>query len=408
MVNLKKIRAAKARLSGIAEVTPLNYSGSLSDMVGSEVYLKLENLQKTGSFKLRGAANKIASLGTDAKERGVIAASAGNHAQGVAFGAQRVGIPAIVVMPEGAPLAKVAATRNYGAEVVLYGSVYDDAYHRAVELQAERGASFIHAFDDHEVIAGQGTVGLEILDQLSDVDAILIPIGGGGLAAGVSLAVKQLSPQVKVIGVQASGAPSMLEAVKQGRIITLAHISTIADGIAVKEPGKLTFELVSRNVDEVVTVSDEEIAEGILTLLERCKVVAEGAGAVAVAALLSQKVKLQGKKVVCVVSGGNIDVNFVAQIIERGLVKTGRKVLISTFIPDRIGTLNKLLEIIERCKANIISIDHSRTVEALPLGMAAVTLTLETEHQAHIQFILKSLAKLDYQVKVLNQGYGLF
>lgn len=402
MVGLDDIRRARERLIGIAETTPLNYSGSLSELAGSEVYLKLENLQKTGSFKLRGAANKITSLGPEVRERGVIAASAGNHAQGVAFGAQRVGMQAVVVMPEGAPLAKVAATRSYGAEVILHGGVYDDAYRRAVELQAERGATFVHAFDDPEVIAGQGTVGLEVLEQLPDVDAIITPIGGGGLAAGIAAAVKERSPGVKLIGVQSSGAPAMVDSLRQGRIACVDRVSTFADGIAVKKPGGLTFEILSRYLDSIVTVTDEEIAESILTLLERSKVVAEGAGAVAVAAILSGRVKLPAKKVVCVVSGGNVDVNFVAKIIERGLAKTGRKVMVSTFIPDRIGTLYKVLEIVSRCKANIISIDHSRSEASLPLGMADVTLTLETENQAHIQLILDSLARAGYKVKILN------
>jgi threonine dehydratase len=395
---------ARERLMGIAQLTPLNYSRSLSELVDCEVYLKLENLQKTGSFKLRGAVNKIMSLDATARGNGVIAASAGNHAQGVALGSQRLGVNATIVMPEGAPLAKVSATRNYGAEVILHGAVYDDAYARAVEIQEQTGGTFVHAFNDPLVIAGQGTIGLEIMEQLPSVDVIFVPIGGGGLAAGVSAAVKSFAPGVKVIGVQASGAPSMYESLQAGKIVTLSKASTIADGIAVKEPGSLTFDLVAKYVDSVVTVTDEEIAEGILTLLERCKVVAEGAGAVSIAAVLSRKLNLSGKKVVCLISGGNIDVNFMAQIIERGLIKTGRKVKISTFIPDKIGTLQRLLEIVSACRANIISVDHSRTESALPLGTAEVELTLETESIQHIDRILEALTATGYPVSLVTHS----
>ncbi len=400
MVKEEDVRQARERLSEIVQTTPLNYSRSLSEIVGAEVFLKLENLQKTGSFKLRGASNKILSLAPQAKRHGVVAASAGNHAQGVALGAQRVGIPATIVMPEGAPLAKVSATKGYGAQVVLHGSVYDDAYRRAVEINSQTGATFVHAFDDPEVIAGQGTVGLEILEQLPEVDTIVVPIGGGGLAAGIGTAVKTLHPHARLIGVQASGAPSMVQSLSLGKISTLDKVSTIADGIMVKEPGSLTFELVSRYLDMVVTVSDEEIAGAILTLLERCKVVAEGAGAVALAAVLNHKFELKGDKIAVLVSGGNIDVNFMAQIIERGLVKSGRRVKITTFVSDKIGTLHKVLEIVTRFRANIITVDHSRTEAALPLGMAEVALVLETEDQQHIERILEALTTAGYPVRL--------
>ena len=289
MVKLQDVWEARENLTHIIHQTRLDLSFTFSELSGNEVYLKTENLQKTGSFKIRGAYNKIASLTPQEREKGVIAASAGNHAQGVAFGATKAGIPSTIVMPEGAPLAKVVATRGYGANVVLHGGVYDDAYQKALELQKETGATFVHAFDDPEVIAGQGTIGLEIVDELPDIDTILVPVGGGGLISGIAVAVKSLKPKVKIIGVEAQGAASVLASREKGELYALTSASTIADGIAVKCPGKLTFELIQEYVDDIVTVSDEEIASTMLLLLERAKLVAEGSGAAALAALVYQK-----------------------------------------------------------------------------------------------------------------------
>ena len=338
MLQISEIFNAAAVLKGVARKTSLIPAPKVNP--DAEVFLKTENLQLTGSFKLRGAYYKISQLSDQEKAKGVIACSAGNHAQGVALGAQRNGINAVICLPAGAPISKVEATRSYGAEVCLVPGVYDDAYARAIELQKEHGYTFVHPFDDPKVIAGQGTIGLEVLEQMPDVEAVVVPIGGGGLISGVAFAIKTLRPEIKVYGVQSSGAPSMAASLQEGHIARLGEVSTIADGIAVKEPGVNTFEMCNRYVDEVVTVSDDEIAAAILALIEQQKIVSEGAGAVSVAAVMYNKVPVKGKKVVCLVSGGNIDVNTLSRVITRGLSKSGRNYTFSIDLADKPGQLS--------------------------------------------------------------------
>jgi len=401
MVEIRKIWQARENLTGIIHQTNLDLSFTFSELSGNKVYLKTENLQKTGSFKIRGAYNKIACLSPEEKAKGVIAASAGNHAQGVAFGAGRAGISSTIVMPAGAPLSKVIATRGYGANVVLHGNVYDDAYQKALEIQKETGATFVHAFDDPEVIAGQGTIGLEILDELPDVEAIMAPIGGGGLISGIAVAVKCLKPSVKIIGVEAEGAACVLASRKTGERETLTSASTIADGIAVKCPGAITFDLIQKYVDDVVTVTDEEIASTILLLLERSKLVSEGAGATALAALVYRKNLLKNQKVAVIVSGGNIDVNFMSRIIEKGLVKTGRNVKLTTTMLDKPGKLQHFLSVIAENKANVISIYHDRLDPDIPLDKAQVEVVLETQSSEHVSQLIANLKKQGYKVDIV-------
>ena len=367
-------------------------------MAKAPLHLKLENLQKTGSFKLRGAYNKIHVLAPEEKARGVIAASAGNHAQGVAYAATHAGIRSVIVMPETAPLAKVAATKGYGAEVVLAGTSYDEAFAKAKELQARDGLTFVHAFDDPAVMAGQGTIALEILRELPDVAAVVVPVGGGGLIAGVATAIKEKAPHVKVYGVQAAGADAMARS-KAGNCLTqTAEAQTIADGIAVKSPGKATFAVVQKYVDDIVTVDDEAIAASILMLLERAKLVVEGSGAIALAAMLGGRLPASGP-VACVVSGGNIDVNFIARIIERGLVKAGRRCVITTRVPDRPGCLQKLLSIIADCRGNVLHVYHDRLNHGVPLGQSEVQVSMEIRDAGHSLEILTALQKAGYEVR---------
>jgi threonine dehydratase len=401
MITLSEVQAARERLAKVVHKTELTYSRTFSELAANEVYLKNENLQKTGSFKIRGAFNKIASLTDEEKQCGVIASSAGNHAQGVALGATLYGIPSTVVMPAGAPLAKVMATRGYGAEVVLHGAAYDDAYAKAVEIQKKTGATFVHPFNDPQVVAGQGTIGLEVLADLPDLDAIVVPIGGGGLISGIAVAVKETKPDVKVIGVQAAGAPSMLASQRAGHITTLSSVATIADGIAVKTPGELTFATVQKYVDDIVTVEEDEIANAILMLLERAKVVAEGAGAAPVAAILQHKINLTGKKVAAVISGGNIDVNILARVIDRGLVKAGRKVQFRIVIPDRPGQLQRVLEAIAGTQSNVVAVYHNRTKRHVAVGFAEVEFVLETQDKAHADTLLSMLAAQGFEVELL-------
>ncbi|EAX47394.1 threonine dehydratase [Thermosinus carboxydivorans Nor1] len=399
-VTLDDVKKAQAALAGLVHHTPLDRSHTFSAMVGCEVYLKLENLQKTGSFKIRGAYNKIHSLTDDEKRRGVIAASAGNHAQGVAFAARLAGIRATIVMPEVAPLAKIMATRGYGAEVLLAGAVYDEAFQKAKQVQAEKGQTFIHAFNDPAVIAGQGTVGLEILHDLDDVSAIVAPIGGGGLIAGIAAAVKELAPHVKIYGVQAQGASAVYMSKQAHELKTTPDAVTMADGIAVKVPGDLTFAIIDKYVDDVVVVDDEATAGAILMLLERAKLMVEGAGAVSLAAVLHGKIPAKGK-VACILSGGNIDVNFISRIIERGLVKAGRRVKMTTLVLDRPGELQRLLAIIARSRANVIHVYHDRVARNVPLGQAVVELSLETRDALHTDEILANLRREGYTVNLL-------
>ena len=358
-----------------------------------------ENMQVTGSFKLRGAYFKTSSLAEEEAKKGVIACSAGNHAQGVALAAQKRGIPAVICMPESAPLAKVEATKSYGAEVVLVPGVYDDAAAKAVELQGEKGYTFLHPFNDEYVIAGQGTVGMEIMEQVEDAEVVLVPIGGGGLISGVAYAVKQLNPSCKVYGVQAEGAPSMKKSLEEGKIGKLADVSTMADGIAVKQPGDLTFEMCRKYVDGVITVSEEEIAQAILLLMEKHKMVAEGAGAVSVAAAMQNKVDIKGKKVVCVISGGNVDVNILDRILDKALQAQGRLTKFSVIMMDKPGELTQLLHAIAETGANIFSVNHDRMVKDIAVSKCIVDVVVETRNKEHSEELLNTLKKDGYIIQ---------
>ena len=396
MLTLDKIYHAAFTLKGIARTTDLLSSSSLKS--NTHMYLKTENLQVTGSFKVRGAYYKISQLSDEQKKAGVIACSAGNHAQGVALSATKNGIKSIVCMPDGAPLSKVEATKGYGAEVVLVPGVYDDAYNKAVELQNEKGYTFVHPFDDEDVIAGQGTIGLEILNQLENIDAVVVPIGGGGLISGVAFTIKNLKPNIKVYGVQAANAPSMYESIKQKKQITLDAVSTFADGIAVKHPGNTTFELVNKYVDEIVTVSEDEIAMAILTLMERQKLVSEGAGATAVAAVLSDKIKAEGKNVVCIVSGGNIDVNILSRVLTRGLKASGRNVNMQIALEDKPGQLVLVSSIISKCGGNIINVRYERSDLNMPISSCYLTIGMETKNFEQINFIKEQLTEAGLKI----------
>ena len=396
MLTLDKIYHAAFTLKGIARTTDLLSSSSLKS--NTHMYLKTENLQVTGSFKVRGAYYKISQLSDEQKKAGVIACSAGNHAQGVALSATKNGIKSIVCMPDGAPLSKVEATKGYGAEVVLVPGVYDDAYNKALELQNEKGYTFVHPFDDEDVIAGQGTIGLEILNQLENIDAVVVPIGGGGLISGVAFTIKNLKPNIKVYGVQAANAPSMYESIKQKKQITLDAVSTFADGIAVKHPGDTTFELVNKYVDEIVTVSEDEIAMAILTLMERQKLVSEGAGATAVAAVLSDKIKAEGKNVVCIVSGGNIDVNILSRVLTRGLKASGRNVNMQIALEDKPGQLVLVSSIISKCGGNIINVRYERSDLNMPISSCYLTIGMETKNFEQINFIKDKLTEAGLKI----------
>ena len=394
MLTLKMIQDAREALKDVARVTPLNPTKSL----GKNVFIKCENLQLTGAFKLRGAYNKLTNLTDEEKARGVIACSAGNHAQGIALSATRLGIKSVICMPAGAPISKIEATRNYGAEVVLVPGVYDDAAAEAKRLCEEKGYTFAHPFNDPYVMAGQGTIGLEILEQLPDVEQIIVPIGGGGLIAGVACAVKHLKPSCRVVGVQAQGAASMWVSHNNGKITELSSVSTIADGIAVKVPGDLTFELCEKYVDEIVTVKDSEIAAAIMTLMEDQKIVSEGAGATTVAAVLFGKVSTADKKTVCLVSGGNVDVTTLSRIITKGLTKSGRITNITTKVVDKPGELNRLLTLIAQNGANVISVNHDREDYQSAVNACVVNLSMETRDRRHAEDILNNLQENGYPV----------
>lgn len=396
MLTLDKIYHAAFTLKGVARTTDLLSSSSLKS--NTHMYLKTENLQVTGSFKVRGAYYKISQLSDEQKKAGVIACSAGNHAQGVALSATKNGIKSIVCMPDGAPISKVEATKGYGAEVVLVPGVYDDAYNKALELQKEKGYTFVHPFDDEDVIAGQGTIGLEILDQLDNIDAVVVPIGGGGLISGVAFAIKSLKPNIKVYGVQAANAPSMYESIKQKKQITLDAVSTFADGIAVKHPGDNTFEIVNKYVDDIVTVSEDEIAMAILTLMERQKLVSEGAGATSVAAVLSDKIPTEGKNVVCIVSGGNIDVNILSRVLTRGLKASGRNVNMQIALEDKPGQLVLVSSIISKCGGNIINVRYERSDLNMPISSCYLTIGMETKNFEQINFIKDKLTEAGLKI----------
>jgi threonine ammonia-lyase len=363
-----------------------------------EVFLKPENLQHTGAFKLRGAYYKISQLTEEEKSHGVIACSAGNHAQGVALAATHNGIKSIICLPAGAPISKIEATKRLGAEVCLVPGVYDDAYAKAIELRDQMGYTFVHPFNDPKVIAGQGTIGLEILEEMPHIDAVVVPVGGGGLISGVAFALKTLRPDIKVFGVQAAGAPSMAKSMEKAERIHLDSVSTIADGIAVKEPGDLTYELCQKYVDEIVTVSDDEIAAAILALIEKQKLIAEGAGAAAVAAVMFDKLPIEGKKVVCVVSGGNIDVNILNRVINRGLLTNGRVCTIELEVTDKPGTLLKLLAVIAEQGANVLAVNHDRISPSEQINSCTVHLELETTDHSHIARLHKALEKAGFRI----------
>ncbi len=394
MLSLEMIYDAQRVLLDTIRVTPVYRAPK----IGSDIFIKAENLQDTGSFKLRGAFYKIHSLSPEEKARGIIACSAGNHAQGVAYSATKHGIKSTICMPAGAPISKIEATKKYGADVVLVSGVYDDAYRKAIELSRQEGYTFAHPFDDAYVIAGQGTIGLEILQQLPEVDVVVVPIGGGGLISGLAYAVKSVKPNCKVIGVQAAGAASMYTSITAGSIQMLDSVSTIADGIAVKQPGNLTFPLCQKYVDEIVTVDEDEIATAILTLMEGHKTVAEGAGATSVAAVMFDKIDTENKKVCCVVSGGNIDVTTLSRVITKGLTKTGRITKISTSVIDKPGQLINLLNIISNLGANVISVNHERDSEKSHVTTCIVNMTLETKDTAHVSKIISELIGNGYEV----------
>lgn len=397
-VTLEDVKKAQDTIKDIVKKTDILESTKLSSMTGANVYYKCENLQKTGSFKVRGACNKIANLTDEEKANGVIASSAGNHAQGVALGAKMNGIEATIVMPQTAPLAKVTATKSYGANVVLEGLVYDDAYAKALEIQKETGATFLHPFNDEYVIAGQGTIALEIFEQMNNkVDTILCPIGGGGIIAGVAVAAKALNPNVKIIGVQTANIPSMHESMKAGKVTTAFKATSVADGISVKTVGELTFSIVKDLVDDVILVEEGEIAEGLLFLMENQKVVAEGSGAVTTAAILSGKyIPKKNENVVCIISGGNIDINTLNRIIAIGLAKSGRRFSFSTNIKDKPGGLGELTRIIGGEDANIITANLSATDE---IGVLNANMTLETFDHDHIERIKKAVSEAGFTIK---------
>lgn len=397
MLTLDRVYKAKRVLDEVIRKTDMIEAKNLCK--GSEVYLKTENLQITGSFKVRGSYFKISQLTDEEKAKGVIACSAGNHAQGVALSATKNGIKSLICLPDGAPISKVEATKRYGAEVCMVKGVYDDAYKKALELQKEKGYSFIHPFNDPDVIAGQGTIGLEILDQLPDVDAVVVPIGGGGLISGVAFTIKQINPSCKVYGVQAAGAPSMEKSIFDGEIETLSRVQTIADGIAVKTPGDLTFELTQKYVDGIYTVTDDEIALAILTLLEQQKLIAEGAGAVPVAAVMNGKIpELEGKKVCCLVSGGNIDVTILSRVVERGLKMCGRTANITIALSDKPGQLLGVSQIIAQLGANVVSVNYDSTDLDMNITDCFLRIGVETRDYSHIVQIKQALKDAGFEV----------
>ncbi|POG53871.1 threonine ammonia-lyase [Haloferax marisrubri] len=403
MLTLDDVRAARERVEAVARRTPLEYSHTFSEMTGAEVYLKLENTQRTGSFKIRGATNRITTLSEEEKDAGVVTASAGNHAQGVALAASRAGVNSKIVMPEYAPISKVKATERYGGDVVLYGNDYDEAQAKAHEIEAEEGRTYVHAFDDEYVMAGQGTIGLEIAEDCPDLDTVVVPIGGGGLISGISTAIKEQYPDARVIGVQAEQASSAADSLNKGSIQTIDEVDTIADGIAVRRIGDKPFEVIRERVDEVVTVSDEEIAVALTYLLERSKTLVEGAGAVALAALVFQKFDYEEDEVVVpALCGGNIDMNTLTTVVMRGLVETGRYLKIRTELKDRPGSLEQLIGIIAAEKANIYAVRHDRTSRKIALNATEVEIDLEMRGPNHVDSLLGELRDAGYDVEVLD------
>jgi threonine dehydratase len=397
----EEIEVAKNKIQKAILRTPTIYSDTLSEITGKKLFLKLENLQKTGSFKIRGAYYKLSQFTPSMKKAGVVAASAGNHAQGVAWASFLLGIHSTIVMPEGVSLAKQMATRSYGGEVLLFGQNTDEALHYAKKL-TEDGKVFVHPFDDEQIIAGQGTIGLEILKEVPDVEAMIIPVGGGGLISGIATIVKKRSPRVKIIGVQSMHASSAFYSLNKKRIVEVRVKPTLADGIAIRRVGEVTFPMIQKGVDEMVVVNEDEIASAILTLMERKRVVAEGAGAAPLAALLSERLKIRSKKVVLVISGGNIDVHLLDRIIEKGLAQTGRLVRFTILLRDIPGALAKLTSLIAEHRANILHIIHERAAKDIPIGFSKVVLVLETRGSDHIREVKRRLKEKGYSLQVLS------
>ena len=397
MITLDKVYHAQHVLGEVIRQTDLIQAPKL--VPGSEIYLKTENLQVTGSFKVRGAYYKISQLSEEEKARGVIACSAGNHAQGVALAAARSGIKSLICLPDGAPISKIEATKSYGAEVCLVNGVYDDAYAKALELKEQEKYTFIHPFDDENVILGQGTIGLELIEQFPKMDAVIVPVGGGGLISGVAFAIKSLDPNIKVYGVQASGAPSMFKAMQDKKISCLDSVSTIADGIAVKEPGEHTFDYCSKYVDEIVTVTDDEISAAILALIEQQKLITEGAGAVSVAAAMFHKVPVEGKKVVCLLSGGNIDVTILSRVIKRGLLMSGRSCSMNIELIDKPGQLRDVSRIIAEKGGNVTSVHHERANEGSAVNGCYLRIMMETRNFEHIEEIREALESAGFRIE---------
>ena len=399
MIGIEDVRAARARIAGRVVLTPCTPSEAFGEMFGGRAWFKFENLQRTGSFKERGALNRILSLSDDERRRGVIAASAGNHAQGVAFHAQRLGVPATIVMPERTPLVKVSNTERYGARVVLHGSVYDEAMAKAMEIREAEGQALVHPFDQAEIIAGQGTIGLELLEQCPEMDVVVVPVGGGGLISGIALAIKETRPEVRVVGVESAALPAALRAREAGEVVTIAPAETIADGIAVRRIGDLTFGCIERYVDELVAVDEEEIASAVLLLLEREKSVVEPACATTVASAVYGHLRgLEGKNVVMLLSGGNIDVTLISRIIERGLVKDGRMAHLLVRLKDRPGALAALTALLAEAGANVVSLEHRRGTGDLWVTEADVALTLETRGPAHVRDLTRLLESRGLEV----------
>ncbi|WP_040205799.1 threonine ammonia-lyase [Neobacillus jeddahensis] len=399
-MNVDDIIIAREKMKGIVHMTPLDYSKTFSQIAHNDVYLKLENLQKTGSFKVRGSYNKLISLPKEELAKGVVAASAGNHAQGVAYSSHMLGAPCTIVMPKGAPLSKVQATKQYGANVILAGTVFDEALAYALELKEKMDATFVHAFDDEAIMAGQGTVGLEILDQLPDVEAIMCPIGGGGLIAGIAMAVKERNPHISVYGVQTVACPSMKQSLAEDKPVMIEAAPTMADGIAVKKPGIKPFEIVQKYVDDIVTVDEMEIARTMLMLLERNKLLVEGSGACSLSSLLYEKMQLKEKKVVAVISGGNVDMNFISRIIERGMVEAGRYATFTITLKDKPGELQKVLSSLTDLEANIQTVNLHRMGKQIYPGYAQLEISVETKSHDHIDQLLKVLAEKHYNVEL--------
>lgn len=400
MLKLEDFKAAKKRVDEVIDETRLIHSEAFSNECGNDVYIKPENLQKTGAFKIRGAYNKIIKLDDDAKMKGLIASSAGNHAQGVAYAARKLGVKATICMPAHTPLIKVEATKAHGAEVVLHGEVYDEAYAKAVELQKKEGYTFIHPFDDEDIIEGQGTIALEILEELPDTDVILVPIGGGGLIAGIACAAKQINPNVKIYGVEPEGAASVLAAIHEDQVVTLAEANTIADGTAVKTIGSKTFEYIKKYVDGIITVNDYELMDAFLLLVEKHKLVAEGSGILSLAGL--KKLYEKNKKVVSLVSGGNIDVLTISSMINKGLISRGRIFTFSVQLPDKPGQLELVSKVLNQCNANVIAVDHNQFKNFARFSEVELRVTVETNGNSHIQTIIDEFAKLGYNIIKIN------